>query len=67
MGIGSLGWYWSGIIYIKILKNREYVVWGILFVYLEIDVDFDYCNYVFKVLVNEILINIYELIFFYYS
>lgn len=63
--IGSLVCYCSGIDKIKILKNREYVVWGIFFVYLEIDGDFDKMFYILKVLVDESFIDIYWFIWFY--
>ena len=41
MAVGSLGRHRSGISYIKTLKNREYAVRGIPFVYSECDSDFE--------------------------
>ena len=64
-GIGSLGRHRVGIDNIKTLKNREYAVRGIPFVYSETDSDFDKQPYVLKVPADESAISIEDIISFY--
>ena len=56
--VGSLGRHRSGITSIKTLKNREYAVRGIPFIYSENDADFDKMPYVLKVPADESPIDI---------
>lgn len=53
MAIGSLGRHRSGITHIKTLKNREYAVRGIPFVYSEYDSDFEQMPYILKAPADE--------------
>lgn len=63
--VGSLARHRSGITYIKTLKNREYAVRGIPFIYSETDDDFDQMPYVLKAQADESPIDIQRLIDFY--
>lgn len=67
IGVGSLARHRSGITHIKTLKNREYAVRGIPFVYSETDDDFEDMPYVFKVSADESPIDIRQLLDFYNS
>ena len=62
--VGSLGRHRSGITSIKTLKNREYAVRGIPFIYSENDADFDKMPYVMKAPADESPINIDSIIEF---
>ena len=62
--IGSLGRHRSGITVIKTLKNREYAVRGLPFMYSEQDPDFDHQSYVLKAPADESPINIQQIIDF---
>jgi hypothetical protein len=62
--IGSLGRHRSGITDIKTLKNREYAVRGLPFIYSEQDSDFDSQPYVLKALADESPVNIQQIIDF---
>lgn len=64
-GIGSLGRHRVGITNIKTLKNREYAVRGIPFIYSEYDSDFETQPYVLKATADETPININAIINFY--
>jgi hypothetical protein len=61
LAIGSLGRHRSGISQLKTLKNVEYAMRGIPFVYSEDNCDFDDKNYVFKVPADESPIDIQSL------
>jgi len=63
--VGSLARHRSGITEIKTLKNREYAVRGIPFVYSETDEDFDNAPYIIKAPADESPINIQRIIDFY--
>ena len=65
--IGSLGRHRTGIDKIKTLKNREYAVRGIPFIYSETDEDFDHMPYVLKAPADETPIEIPLLLEFYFS
>lgn len=60
--VGSLGRHRSGITNIKTLKNREYAVRGIPFIYSENDSDFDNMPYIIKAQANEEPIDIQNII-----
>jgi len=62
--VGSLGRHRSGITHIKTLKNREYAVRGIPFIYSEHDGDFDNQPYVMKVPADESPIDIEQVLRF---
>ena len=62
--VGSLGRHRSGVTYIKTLKNREYAVRGLPFIYSEQDSDFDGQPYVYKVPADESPIDIHALLRF---
>jgi len=62
--IGSLGRHRSGITDIKTLKNREYAVRGLPFIYSEQDSDFDSQPYVLKAQADESPVNIQQIIDF---
>ncbi|MBB4044810.1 glycosyltransferase involved in cell wall biosynthesis [Bacteroides reticulotermitis] len=61
MGIGSLARHRSGITHLRSLKNREYAVRGIPFVYSETDSDFDIQPYVWRVPADESPLDMNEL------
>jgi len=67
VGIGSLGRHRSGITHIRTLKNREYAVRGIPFIYSESDSDFDNRPYILKEPADESPINIEDIIKFYHN
>mgnify|MGYP002855096705 CR=1 FL=1 len=62
--IGSLGRHRSGITVIKTLKNREYAMRGIPFIYSEQDSDFDHQPYVLKAPADETPIDIQRILDF---
>jgi glycosyltransferase involved in cell wall biosynthesis len=62
--IGSLGRHRSGITVIKTLKNREYAIRGIPFIYSEQDSDFDYQPYILKAPADDSPIDIQQIIDF---
>jgi len=64
MAVGSLGRHRSGISYIKTLKNREYAVRGIPFVYSECDSDFERMPYVLKAPADESPLDVGALVAF---
>lgn len=64
LAIGSLGRHRNGIKQLKTLKNVEYAMRGIPFVYSEDNEDFDGKPYVFKVPADETSIKIDELVKF---
>lgn len=62
--VGSLGRHRCGIVNIKTLKNREYAVRGIPFIYSETDSDFDNQPYVLKAPADDSPVNILQIIDF---
>lgn len=62
--IGSLGRHRSGITDIKTLKNREYAVRGIPFIYSEHDEDFEDSPYIIKAPADETPVDINRIINF---
>jgi len=62
--VGSLARHRSGITYIKTLKNREYAVRGIPFIYSETDEDFEDAPYIIKAPADETPIDIEKVIQF---
>ena len=63
--IGSLARHRSGITSIKTLKNREYAMRGLPFIYSEQDSDFDHQPYVLKAPADESPIDVQQIIDFY--
>ena len=64
LAIGCLGCHRKNITKVKSLKNIEYAMRGIPFIYSEINEDFDKMNYVHKISTNDNPIEIFELIEF---
>lgn len=62
--IGCLGCHRKDIVQVKSLKNVEYAMRGIPFVYSEINEDFDNKAYVYKVPADDSPINIHDLLNF---
>jgi len=62
--VGSLGRHRSGIDHIKTLKNREFAVRGLPFVYSETDSDFDTQSYVLKAPADDTPVNIQQIVDF---
>jgi len=65
--VGSLARHRSGITDIKTLKNREYAVRGIPFIYSETDDDFEKMPYILKAPADETPIDIEKVLQFYDS
>lgn len=65
IAVGSLGRHRSNITHIKTLKNREYAVRGIPFLYSEIDEDFEGKPYILKIPADESPLDIGRVIEFY--
>lgn len=64
VGIGSLGRHRNGITQLKTLKNVEYAVRGLPFVYSENNPDFDNQSYVYKASADESALNIKNILDF---
>lgn len=67
IGVGSLGRHRNGITQLKALKNVEYAVRGIPFIYSEQNPDFDDKPYVLKVNADDSDIDVQEIVKFYKS
>lgn len=67
IGVGSLGRHRNGITHLKALKNVEYAVRGIPFIYSEHNSDFDDKPYVLKVSADDSNLDVNEIVKFYKS
>lgn len=65
IGIGSLGRHRSGIYQLSSLKNREYCAKGLPMIYSENDIDFDNMDFTYKVLADENIFDLLDIINWY--
>lgn len=65
IAVGSLGRHRSGVYTMKALKNREYASKGLPMIFSENDLDFEKVNFVYKVIPDDSLINIEDILKWY--